>query len=360
MQASVDTTRDFGESATRLTVQPDGTLEPTDFFSPWNADGLSIADFDLGSSAVTVLPSETFGTPDVPHVGVIGSKQGYLYVLDLDHLGGRGSSDDAVLARIGADGGVFGHAGAWPGDGGYVYTVSGDQLRAYHSGLDGGKPTLSTAGVTTSGDLGYGSSSPVVASSGLTSGSAIVWVVAMAHPSDPRAQLRGYAAVPSGGALTLRYSIPVPDATKLSEPAISDGMVYVGATDTVYAIAPSMASGLVGQPLSITSRRGSTGTATEVLAATRDVRLDGLSVEGPGFRLVSPPETPLALHAGDRLTVRLAYAAETSGVGRLDVRTDAGNTAISVLGDATVVASLAVDPEIRWGYRAGPFEAVAM
>jgi outer membrane protein assembly factor BamB len=353
VQASVDSTRDFGESATRLSVQPDGTLQPTDFFSPWDADGLSIADYDLGSSAVTVLPGETFGTPDVPHVGVIGSKQGYLYVLDLDHLGGRGLADDAVLARIGTDGGVSGHAGAWPGDGGYVYVVSGGQLRVYHYGVDGGKPTLTPAGATTSGDIGYGSSSPAVTSSGLAPGSAIVWVVAMAHSFDPNAQLRGYAAVPGGGQLTLRYSIPVPGATKLSEPAISDGMIYVAADDKVYAIEPGGSSGLVGQPLAISSYRGAIGTATEVLAATRDVRLDALNVEGAGFRLVSTPRTPLLLHAGDRLTLDVGFGAATATAGRLSVRTDAGTSTIALVGEAAAAGSPAVDPTIRWGFRQG-------
>jgi outer membrane protein assembly factor BamB len=359
VNASVDSTRNFSESATRLTVQPDGSLRPTDFFAPWNADGLSAADFDLGSSAVTVLPSDTFGTADVPHVGVIGSKQGFLYVLDLDHMGGRGASDDAVLARIGTDGGVFGHAGVWPGDGGYVYIVSGDQLRAYHAETSSGRPTLTPAASTTSGDLGYGSSSPVVTSSGVADGSAIVWVVAMHHPNDPDAQLRGYAAVPTGSELTLRYSIPVPNATKLSEPAVADGLLYVAAAGKVYAIEPSGSSGLVGQPVTITSYGGAVGGAAEVLAATRDVQLQGVRVAGPGFRLVGAPKAPVALQAGERLTLQLGYASQSSQTGELSLRTEAGTTTIALLGTAVATSSPAVDPNLRWGYR-GPHRAVAM
>jgi hypothetical protein len=308
-----------------------------------------------------VLPSDVFGTPDVPHLGVIGSKQGYLYLLDLDHLGGRGKTDDAVLTRIGTDGGVFGHAGVWPGDGGYVYIVAAHQLRAYHYGLDGGKPTLIPAGTTTTGDLGYGSSSPVVTSSGLADGSAIVWVVAMAHPGDQNAQLRGYAAVPSGGALQLLYSVPVPLATKLSEPTVSDGLIYVAAAGTVYAIEPSGGSGLVGQPLSISAPRDGAQSATEVLAAVRDVTLEGLTADGQGFRLVDPPRTPLALKAGDRITVRVRYAAAraSGAAGGLVVQTSGGSSRIALLGTAAATRSPAVDPQIRlgsWGLR----RAVAM
>ena len=358
--ASVGSTRDFGESAVRLTVQTDGSLRPTDFFSPWDADGLSIADFDLGSTAVTVLPSDVFGTPDVPHVGVIGSKQGYLYLLDLDHLGGRGQSDDAVLTRLGTDGGVFGHAGVWPGDGGYVYIVAAHQLRVYHYGVDGGKPTLVPAGTTTTGDFGYGSSSPVVTSSGLADGSAIVWAVAMAHPGDQNAELRGYAAVPSGGALQLLYSVPVPMATKLSEPTVSNGLIYVAATGKVYATEPGGGSGLVGQPLSISAPSDGAQTAVEVLDAVRDVTLQSLTAEGQGFRVVDSPRTPLTLKAGDRITVRVKYTATRArdAAGGLAVQTSGGSSRIALLGTAVATRSPAVDPQIRWGYR-GPHRAVA-
>ncbi|MFL5883567.1 MAG: hypothetical protein ACJ77M_00715, partial [Thermoleophilaceae bacterium] len=195
----------LGESVVRLSVQSDGSLRATDFFSPYDAVSLDDWDGDLGSGGPLALPSTTFGTSSYPHLLVIAGKEGYVYLLDRDHLGGiaeGASGGDAVVARIGPYGGVWSRPAVWPGDGGYVYmpTASpsadtpglsyGGVLRAYRYGVDGsGKPTLALAGTSTD-VYGFGSGGPVVTSDGTSSGSAIVWILWSSDSTGTGAQLR--------------------------------------------------------------------------------------------------------------------------------------------------------------------------
>ena len=107
----------LGLSVVRLTVQSDGTLKPTDFFAPYDAATLDAGDMDLGSGGPLALPAQ-FGTTTHPHLLVQAGKQGYVYLLDRDNLGGKGqgtAGGDAVVGRFGPDGGVWGKPTAWPG-----------------------------------------------------------------------------------------------------------------------------------------------------------------------------------------------------------------------------------------------------
>ncbi len=140
----------------RLQVQPDGTLQPVDFFAPFDARQLDNSDSDFGSGGVVGLPDAYFGTSALPHLAVTVGKEGYVYLLNRDSLGGFDQGPgggDGVVQRLGPNGGVWGRAGVWPGDGGYVYIpTSGGQsggglFDVYQYGLSGsGTPSLSLDG----------------------------------------------------------------------------------------------------------------------------------------------------------------------------------------------------------------------
>ena len=150
----------LGESVVRVKVQADGSLRATDFFAPFDAFSLDSWDADFAAGGVTGLPRPAFGTAALPNLAVAVGKQGYVYLLNRDDLGGSRqgpSGSDRVVQRIGPYGGVWARPGIWPGDGGYVYipTASGGNsaagssgnLRVYKYGLDGsGKPALSLQG----------------------------------------------------------------------------------------------------------------------------------------------------------------------------------------------------------------------
>ena len=164
----------LAESVARVAVQPNGTLKATDFFEPYDALTLDDNDLDFGSGSPIALPSTYFGTAAYPHLAVEVGKEGYVYLLNRDNLGGYAqgaNGTDGVLARYGPNGGVWSSPAVWPGDGGYVYipTASGSVsaggseglLDAYQYGLDGsGKPSLNLVG-TSADAFGFGTSAPV-------------------------------------------------------------------------------------------------------------------------------------------------------------------------------------------------------
>ncbi|MEU6972058.1 PQQ-binding-like beta-propeller repeat protein [Kitasatospora aureofaciens] len=73
--------KNLAESVVALTVQADGTLKATDFFSPADADELDLNDVDLGAGGVMAIPDE-FGTGRVPHLAVTAGKDGRVFLLD--------------------------------------------------------------------------------------------------------------------------------------------------------------------------------------------------------------------------------------------------------------------------------------
>ncbi|PYT07771.1 MAG: hypothetical protein DMF49_07125 [Acidobacteria bacterium] len=172
----------LGNSIVHLQVQPDGTLNAVDFFTPYNASTLDTFDQDLGSCGPTGLPSQYFGTPAHPNLMFTAGKEGYVYLLDRDSLGGckqAANGRDNVVDRKGNYGGVWSHPAVWPGDGGYFYLPhnSPGPFRIYKYGLDGtGNPSIQLV-ASSSDNFGLSSSAPVVTSDGTTSGSALVWIV---------------------------------------------------------------------------------------------------------------------------------------------------------------------------------------
>jgi uncharacterized protein (TIGR03437 family) len=96
--------KDYGDSLVKLTAAP--SLSVADFFTPFNQEYLDLNDVDLGSSGALVLP-DTAGSAAHPHLVFTAGKEGRLYLLDRDHLGGAQSgTDTGALASLS----VFAHS----------------------------------------------------------------------------------------------------------------------------------------------------------------------------------------------------------------------------------------------------------
>ncbi|MFB8172683.1 PQQ-binding-like beta-propeller repeat protein [Kitasatospora purpeofusca] len=225
----------LGESVIRFAVDADGGFAPADFFSPTNNATLDKKDTDLGSGGPVALPSG-FGTAAHPHLLVQVGKDGRIFLLDRDDLGGTGqgpNGTDKVVGLTGPYGGVWGHPAVWGGDGGYVYTVENyGKLRALKYGVTAaGTPNLSNAG-TSAEDFLKMSGSPVVTSDGTRSGSALVWVIwSGTGKYGEGGELRAYDPVPVDGTLKLRRSVPIGTVSKFSVPATDKGRIFIGTKD---------------------------------------------------------------------------------------------------------------------------------
>jgi PQQ-like domain len=343
----------LGDSVVRLAVQSNGTLAPTDFFTPYDGVMLDNNDWDLGSGGVAGLPSTTFGTTQYPNLALVVGKQGYIYLLNRDNLGGvaMGSGGgDAVVGRIGPAGGVWGKPAVWPGDGGYAYATgvssgttalgSSGVFNILKYGLDGtGKPAFSVAASSTD-SFGFGSGSPVVTSSGTTSGSALVWVVWTSSANAQGAQLRAYDAVPVNGQPNLRFSAAIGQSAKFASPGIAGNRVYVGTSDGhVIGYGAPLNAALTGSGYAFGNViTGSTAQATITVTANSTVTVTGVSIS-PGVFTVGQvtPALPATLQAGATLSIPVTFAPTAAGMvaATVTVATSGTSLTMSVTGTGT-------------------------
>jgi hypothetical protein len=336
--------RDLGESLVRLGVNGDGSLSARDFFSPATAPALSAADLDLGSGGPVALP---FGTTAYPKLLAEAGKEGVIYLLNRDNLGGRGQGaggTDKVVAKKGRYGGEYGRPAAFgattaiPGNtsatNDYLYYVGDtDFLRILRVGASAnGVPTLSDV-ANTSVKFGYLSAgSPVVTSNGKNPASAVLWVVGMDNETGSNGKLYAFRAVPAPGCTQQAQcriqpirTLPIGTATKFSVPATSDGRVYVGTKDGhllafgTPCTAPVRAAGTafggvtvghsVVQTLTLTAANTTTVTQISTQAAT-----------GGSFRILAVRDRngaavgfPASIATGRSLQVQVRFTPASPG-----------------------------------------------
>jgi hypothetical protein len=373
----------LSESVLGLTVEADGQLKPSQFFAPSNAPELDENDEDLGSGGPIALPTEYFGTKAIPHLVVQVGKDGRVFLVNADDMGGyrQGPDEgDAVLQTLGPFVGVWGHPAAYGGQGGWVYVLEsggGGNLQALSYGLNGaGQPALSVAG-TSSESFGYTSGSPLVTSNGTAAGSAVVWAVYVKGPNGARGQLRAYAAMPTGGNLPLLWSGKIGSASKFATPTAYEGRVYVGTRKgDLIAFGSSADAPVQATPVQLGSVPvGNSQTTTLSVSATRELSFTGpvtvsgersvsaleagadartltpkLKTAGPskipapgttaistGVISVQQPRLDTAIAAGATVRLRVRFRPDHPGpvVGIVSLRTSAGIRTVTLSGYGT-------------------------
>ena len=190
---------------------------------------VDVHDWDLAGAPVA-LPRE-FSSPKYPHLLVATGKEGVVYLLDRDNLGGVGEGPggtDLALGEYGPNGETISTAGAWPGNGGYVYISTLQSANKGAGEVDVYKFVVSPKGLpglrlvgTGSQPAVFGVTGPLVTSVGTKSGTAVVWVVDGAH-------LQAYAPVPRAGKLAMLGTWAVGNTDPFNPPGIGINMVYVG------------------------------------------------------------------------------------------------------------------------------------
>ena len=340
---------ELGDAVVRLGVQSNGTLQAEDFFSPANAPSLDATDTDFGAGGPVGLP---FGSSAYPHLQVQAGKDGRLFVLNDDGLGGReqgpGDTDDDV-SQSGPYGGQWGHPAAF-GDtptltaanaassADYVYYLgANDYLRVLKLGLNSaGRPALSDV-ANSAGTFGYSSGSPVVTSNGTSRSSAVVWVVGAAGGNGARGTLEAFDAVPPAGCSSTQpctlspiWSAPIGTASKFAIPATDAGRVYVGTRDgTVVGFGSPSKAPLTASPVSFghVSVGGTAGRATVTARATAAVTVTGVTASSTSTPdpfstgnvtrthggVTTPVTFPVSLAAGDTLHVPVTMTPRQPG-----------------------------------------------
>lgn len=159
-----------------LKLAPDLAL--TDYFTPWDVAFLNSHDLDLSSAGVLILPDQT---GPYPHELVAAGKQGWVYVLDRDSMGGYfgpgGPNDTQIIQEFPLDPAhgspesgynvLYGSPAYWNNT--VYFNPEASPLLAFP--VSGG---LLGTPLTTSTNYG-GNHSPSISANGNTNG--ILWVV---------------------------------------------------------------------------------------------------------------------------------------------------------------------------------------
>jgi hypothetical protein len=217
-QSATPPNHDYGDSFLKLS-SGSGGLTAADFFTPFNQAILDARDEDLGSGGPLLLPDQPGANP---HLLISAGKEGKVYVLNRDNLGGFDPSVDHVVQELPqVITGLFAGPAYW---GGLVYFASsGDSLKAFQlaNGQLSPHPVLQTSTV-----FGYPGATPSISANG--NSNAIIWVV----QNGSTAVLRAYSASDLTTELYDSNQAGSRDlfgtAVKFAAPTVANGKVYVG------------------------------------------------------------------------------------------------------------------------------------
>jgi fibronectin type 3 domain-containing protein len=228
---------DYGDSFVKLAVDPTSTpshpnqngwgLRVVDYFTPFNQDGLNNGDVDLGSGGPLILP-DSVGSAAHPHLLVGAGKEGRIYLIDRDHLGGFDPSTDHVVQELpGALTGVFSTPAYYKGALYYV-SAGGDVAKTFSIGNASvsSSPTSQSAA-----PYGYPGSTPSISANGSTGG--IVWDLDRGSN-----ELRAYDATSYATELYTSDQAAgnrdqLGSVVKFTVPLVANGKVYVGTANSL-------------------------------------------------------------------------------------------------------------------------------
>jgi outer membrane protein assembly factor BamB len=213
---------DFGNSFLKLSTAGGG-LAVADYFSMSNTVQESSMDEDLGSGGIMLLPDLTDSGNTVRHLAVGAGKDGTLYVVNRDAMGGFSATSDNIWQKLPGvlAGGIWSTPAFFNGT--VYYGPNGGALRAFsvNAARLSSAPTSST-----STSFAYPGTSPAISANGSSAG--IVW----AHENSDPAVLHAYDATNLGHELYNSSQAAngrdhFGAGNKFITPVIADGKVFV-------------------------------------------------------------------------------------------------------------------------------------
>jgi Putative Ig domain len=229
--ATSGTTDDYGDSF--LQLMPGAgqqQLGVSSFFTPSDQAKDNTGDADFGSGGSALVLNLT-GSASPAHIVVGGGKDGALYVLNGDQLGGSGDSNALQVLNLGA--GIYATAAFWNNT--LFLAPVGSPLFAYS--FDPTSALFSAAAVSASATrFGFPGMTASVSATGAGS-NGIVWGIDSSQYCTPQsggcgpAVLHAYSAASVASELwnsALIGSDVAGNAVKFTVPTIANGKVYIG------------------------------------------------------------------------------------------------------------------------------------
>ncbi len=210
-------------------------LNVLDYFAPYNNYALASSDADLGSGGTILLP----GSTSVPHVVLGGGKDGNIFVVNRDSMGGFNNTSNNVLQTVHLGTSQYNNIFSTPvyWNGFLYYHSNSDVLRAFswNASADAGQQ-LSTAS-TSSGSTTFGMHGATASLSANGTSNGIIWEIdnSTYNSTDPTASgasvLHAYDATNLSKELYNSTQAGTRDqaglALKFTVPTIVNGRVFV-------------------------------------------------------------------------------------------------------------------------------------
>ena len=214
---------DYGDSLLKLTP----SLAVSQYFTPSDQATDNSGDVDFGAGGAAVLADLPAGAAH-PRLVMGGGKDGVLYVLDRDNLGGSG--DGNAVQRLTIGGGIYATGAFWNNT--FYIAATGMPLTSYT--LDRSS-VLFAAGSASAAVYGFPGGTPSVSANGAQG--VLVWILDTSQyctnqsPGCGPAVLHAYDAANLGTELW-NSAAAVADvagyAVKFAVPTVANGKVYVG------------------------------------------------------------------------------------------------------------------------------------
>jgi stage V sporulation protein SpoVS len=211
----------YGDDIIRFDLT-NGALTVVDAFTPFNQATLSQDDQDVGAGGVLILPDQTVGGHT--HLLIQAGKQGSIYLVDRDNMGGFNASSNNIVQEVDSQiGGLWSTPGFWNND--FYFWGTNDNMKAFSfkNGVLSSGHFSSTDAYST-----FPGPTPVVSANGTSN--AIVWAIETDPDPGPEI-LRAYDATNLSNLLYTSSQNLARDnpgnPVKFSVPTVVNGKVYV-------------------------------------------------------------------------------------------------------------------------------------
>jgi hypothetical protein len=208
----------FGDSFLKLSTPNLGALS---FFAPSDQATLNSGDMDFGSGGATILVDQPSGP--VQRLAIGGGKDGTVFLLNRDSLGGNTSNDAGAVQSFPVGNNIFATPAFWQNTL-YLAPIT-DHLKSYTFNLSTGQFTTAPASQSPS-TFGFPGSTPSISSQGTSNG--IVWAT---EKGTGPSVLHAYDATNLGTELWNSANSSADQAgqaVKFTVPTVANGKVYVG------------------------------------------------------------------------------------------------------------------------------------
>jgi hypothetical protein len=220
---------DYGDSTVKLSTA--AGLSVAGYFSPADQAILSADDTDHGSGGAAILLDQPAGSPH-QHLLIGGGKEGSLFLLDRDNLGGYGGNanppDSNVVQKFSLGNQIFATAAFWNNT--LFLAGWGGPLQSFSFNTNAGTFTAPASSQSINIFSRFGAT-PSVSSRGTSNG--IVWALDFSQYCTQQAPGCGPVIVHAYDATNLATELwnsaaTAGNAVKFTVPTVANGKVYVG------------------------------------------------------------------------------------------------------------------------------------